>query len=191
MTARTGLADYIQEVRASAELGTADYSLGTATYWSDDQIQTYLDRFREDIFRVEIEPVQQYEGGTVVYKIYQSPYKYLESGTPFEIEDQVGNTVGTALYSGDYARGVFTFVSDTGGSSYFITGYAHNINQAIAKIWRMKASHYAMRVDFSTDNHSIKASQYVKHCVTMAEQYEQGGGDFGFSSMEVVRSDNR
>lgn len=188
MTARAGLAGYIQEVRASAEIGTADYSIGTATYWSDDHIQTYLDRFRDDVYRVEIVPIQQYEGGTVVYKKYISPYKFLEGGAVLEVEDSVGNTIGTALYSADVERGLLTFVNNTGGSAYFITGYSHNLNQAIAKIWRMKASHYAMRVDFSTDNHSIKASQYSQHCIEMAKQFEQS--DFGFQTMEVIRSDH-
>jgi hypothetical protein len=188
MTARAGLSSYITEVRQSAELGTADYTLGTVTYWSDDQIQTYMDRFREDIYRVEVEPQQQYEGGTVVYKKYYSPYQFLESGTPWELEDQAGNTVGTALYSVDYEKGIVTFSNDTAGSAYFVTTYAHNLNLTIAKIWRQKASHYAMRVDFSTDNHSIKGSQYQKHCIEMAKQFEQST-DFGFGTIEVARGD--
>lgn len=188
MTVRAGLADYIVEVRQAAELTTNDYTIGSYTYWQDPQIQTYIDRFREDIYRVEIVPIQQYEGGTAVYKKYLAPYRFLEGGTALEVEDSAGNTIGTALYSTDAERGLFTFVNDTGGSAYFITGYSHNLNQAIAKIWRMKASHYAMRVDFSTDNHSIKASQYSQHCIEMAKQFEQS--DFGFQTMEVIRSDH-
>jgi len=189
MTARTGIADYISEVRQSAEIGTADYTLGTVSYWSDDQVQNYLDRFREDLYRVEINPVSQYEGGTVVYKKYYSPYQYLESGDVWELEDQAGNTVGTALYSVDYQKGIVTFTNDTAGSSYFVTTYAHNLGLTTAKIWRLQASHYAKRVDFSTDNHSIKASQYAKHCISMAQLYESGGGDYGLQTIEVVRSD--
>jgi len=192
MAARTGLADYITEIRQSAEIGKEDYTLGTVTYWSDNHIQTYLDRYREDLYRVEIKPVSQYEGGSLVYKKYYCPYRYLEEGTDvFEIEDQAGDPVGTALYSVDYAKGIVTFASDTGGSAYFLTGYAHNLNMAIAKIWSLKASHYAGRVDFSTDNHSIKASQYQKHCVEMASYYRQGGDDFGIQSVEVIRGDHK
>jgi len=189
MTARAGLSDYISEVRQSAELGTADYTLGTTTYWTDAQIQTYLDRYREDLYRVELTSISEYDGGTVVCKKYYSPYKYLESGDVWDLQNAAGETVGTALYSVDYFKGLVTFSSDTSGSAYFVTTYAHNLNMAIGKIWSLKASHYANRVDFSTDNHSIKASQYQKHCIEMAIYYQNSGVDYGLSTVEVYRSD--
>ena len=47
MTARTGMSDIISTVRGMCNAGTADYTAGTAVYWTDDQLQGYLDRAAE------------------------------------------------------------------------------------------------------------------------------------------------
>ena len=47
MTARTGMADLITELRGFVEAGTADYSIvgsaGTTNYWDDTQLQNILE----------------------------------------------------------------------------------------------------------------------------------------------------
>ena len=56
MTARTGMADLIQQLRAAADVGTADYTAGTVTYWSDDHLEDALDRHRISLYQAPLEP---------------------------------------------------------------------------------------------------------------------------------------
>jgi hypothetical protein len=177
--ARTGMTNLIGELRALAVAGTADYTLGTVNYWSDDQLQTVLDRHQLTVVREELHPVEQYEGGTLVYKEHRSQYGNYEAtsgGTAiFEVENATGSTYGTALWSMDYARGVLTFAASTGGSSVFINGYSYDVYRAAADVWRQKAGHHAGAVDFKTDNMSINRSDLMKQDLQMATYYEGMG----------------
>lgn len=182
------MADNIQYLRGLTNAGTADYTLGTITYWDDDQMQGVLDRNRIDFYRDHLGKVQTYEGGSVIYKVYQSERKFIESGSDyFEIEDAAGNTVGTALYSVDYERGKVTFASDTGGSSYYMTGREYRINSAAADVWRMKAANVSAYYDFSTDNHKLSRSQITKQFLDMADYFS---GQSGVQAVEMFRSDD-
>jgi hypothetical protein len=182
------MANNILHLRGLTSAGTADYTLGTATYWDDDQVQTVLDNNRIDIYREQLGKVQEYEGGTVVYKKYESKYAFLESGSDvFEVEDSVGNTVGTALYSVDYQRGKVTFASDTGGSIYYMTARSYFMGKAAANIWRMKAANVTAYFDFSTDNHKINRSQVTRQFLDMADYYDKQSGVI---TVEMYRSDD-
>lgn len=173
--ARTGMATLISTVRDMAVAGTSDYTLGTTTYWTDNQIQTVLDRYRLTVLREELQSFDSYNNGTVEYKEYRSQYgNYEESsgGTAiFEIEDAAGTTVGTALWTMDYANGILTFASDTGGSSMMLTGYSYDIHSAAADVWRMKAGHHSGAVDFKTDNMSVNRGQLIQNDMQMANYY--------------------
>ena len=72
MTARTGLSTLISQIRGLSNLGTNDYTLGTATYWTDDQIQIVLDNHRTDIFREELDNsnINYVSSGSIEYKDY-------------------------------------------------------------------------------------------------------------------------
>ena len=48
---RSTMTDLVNELREMTSAGTADYTLGTITYWSDDDLQGDLDVNR---FEVEI-----------------------------------------------------------------------------------------------------------------------------------------
>ena len=51
------MASLITELRGMANAGTADYTLGTATYWDGDQVQRVLDRNRMDVYREQLTKV--------------------------------------------------------------------------------------------------------------------------------------
>ena len=177
--ARTGMTTLIQNVRDYAVIGTADYTLGTVNYWTDDHVQTVLDKYRLTVHREELMPVESYDGGTLVYKEYRSMfgnYEQTTGGTAiFEIEDAVGVTIGTANWSMDYANGILTFDSNTAGSAYFLNGYSYDLNRSIADIWRMKAGHHSSGVDFQTDNMKVNRSQAIQHDFEMAKYYNSMG----------------
>lgn len=190
MTVRDGMITIITDLRAMTNAGTADYSVGGVTYWTDAQIQDIADRHAEDFYRVQVEPQLEYSGGAVVYKRYYLPIEGdIESGTAFICENVAGSAMGTALYSLDALRRVVTFTSDTAGVSYFFTGRRVDMNAAASNIWRNKANYYANKFDFSSDNHSVKYSQVAGQCLKMAQRYGDMSRASGVSA-ELFRSDS-
>jgi hypothetical protein len=176
------------ELRGMTNSSTSDYTIGTVSYWSDDHLQTVLDRNRVDLYRSDTEPISSYNNGTVEYKLYNIGYGHLEQGTDyFEIENSAGTTVGTANYTPDYNTGLVTFTADQGGTAYLFTGRSYDIYKAAAEIWRQKGAYFATQFDISSDNHSMRRSQIMKQCIDMASFYEAKATTGG--NTELVRSD--
>lgn len=190
--ARSGLSDLLLQLRGMTDAGTADYTIGTASYWDSDQLQVVLDRNRRDVQRELLTPVQKHVGGgTVQYLEYRSQFGNFEQTTGgtaiFVVETSTGSDASTANYSVDYARGIVTFTSDQAGTSYYLTGRAYDLNGAAADVWRMKAANSAKLFNFSTDNHSLSRAQLMEHCLQMADYYA-GQQEAGVVTM--YRSDN-
>ena len=128
-----------------------------------------------------------YESGTPGYKQYLLNATNIESGTAvFKIEDTSGTVSG---YTVDYARGIVTFTADQSGKSFYWSGFAYGLDAAAADIWRMKASHVAGLVDFSTDGHSVKRSQQAQQYLTMANYFQQRSASEGVQTVRIVRDD--
>lgn len=177
MAARSGMADLILRLRGMVNGGTADYTLGTATYWDDDHLQGVLDRHRMEVYHELLKPIPKYVGGSVEYYDYRSAYGHFEIGTAvFTIENSTG--ADSTAWSGDYVRGIFSFTADTKGSSYFLTGRAYDLNRAAADVWRQKAAHFSEHYSFSTDNHNLSRGQVIKNCMDMAASYEAQAAPF-------------
>ena len=179
MAARTGMTQLISTLRDMGVAGTADYTLGTVTYWTDVQLQTVLDKHKLTVVREKLTPVESYNAGTVVYMEYRSQYGYYEEtsgGTAiFEIEDASGVTFGTTNWTADYTNGIISFTANTAGTSYYLNGVSYDINRAASDVWRTKSGHHASGVDFSTDNMSVKRGQLMKNDIKMAEYYASQG----------------
>ena len=98
MSARTTMTDLIARLRGYVASGTADYTVGTASYWTDTQLQDVLDRYRMDVTREVLAPREVYTDGTAEYYDYYSQYGDYETtdgGTAiFEVEDAAGSTAG-------------------------------------------------------------------------------------------------
>jgi hypothetical protein len=198
MTARTGMANLISDLRGLAEAGTAEYTIigsgGTVTYFDDDQLQNILDTNRRDVI---FEPLAMYptqiSGGSLSYQDYRSHFGYYEATTGgtaiFYLQDSTGANIGTSLYTPDYRRGQVQFSSNQGGSVYYVTGRSYDLNSAAAGVWRQRAAHYsATSFDFSTDNHSVSRSQVYQHCLEMASFFEGMSGE-SIQTIPMFRSD--
>lgn len=191
---RATLAELRGVLRGMVNSGTADYTLGTASYWDDDQLDIVLDRYRDDFSyeAMEPEPIVGV-GGTSLYYLYElEDRKNIEQtsgGTSiFYIQDGTGATIGTASYTVDYLRGYVEFTQDTRGTNYFASGRTYDLNAAAADIWRKKAGYYHTAFNFSTDNHKIDREAIYKHCVQMAESFESMSQD-SVTSIFVGRGD--
>ena len=191
MTARTGMATLIGTVRGLANAGTAEWTVAgtssTISYWDDDEIQRVLDRHKVEYIHADLEPVQSYSGGTVIYLQYRANVTDIESGAGvFKVEDVDGTVTPSSV---DYSRGIVSFATDQAGTSYWWSGYAYDLNASAADIWRMKASHVAEMVDWSTDGHNVKRSQQVSACLNMASYYQSRSSSEGVSTAKVTRDD--
>lgn len=134
-------------------------------------VQSLLDKYRTDFYGSALTPVTQTIGGSVVYKVYTSEYKNMESGTAvFRLYDSNGESI-TDGYTVDYARGVVTFTDNQGGSARYIDGRTYDIYNAVADGWRIRAATGASGYDFKVDGRSYSKSQYFEHCAKMAEYY--------------------
>ena len=186
--ARSGMADLITEMRSLCEAGMADYTLGASTFWGDEQIQACLDRYRNDIYDAEINAIPAY-GTTITYQTYRIPWMNLESGTAvFKIMDIAGVQPSTSDYTVDYVRGIIEFAANTGGSIYYLSGRAYNLEAAAADVWRKKAGHAAAAFNFSAGGQSMSRSQIYDHCIERAKFFESNGGNHAESG-DIDRAD--
>ncbi len=191
MTVRDGMQTLIDTVRAYANAGTAEWTIESESsyksYWDDEEIQRVLDRHRADIVHYEMDPIQSYSAGSVVYLSYDLGYGSIESGTAvFKIEDVDGTISGWTM---DYTRGLATFTTDTKGSTYYWTGSTYDLYGAAADIWMIKAANVAKMFDFSTDGHSIKRSDLRRSYLDMAAYYKNMSPGGAVQSVKIVRSD--
>jgi len=191
MAIRTGMQTLVDTVRGYASAGISEWSIvgdaGTISYWSDVEIQRVLDRHKTEYIHADLDIVESYTGGAIVYKQYRTNVLNIESGTDvFKVEDTAGTVSG---YTADYARGIITFSDDQAGKSLWWSGYAYDINASAADIWRMKAAHAAELVDWSTDGHSIKHSQTAEACLKMANFYQNRSPDESVFVTKLTRDD--
>lgn len=190
--ARSTMSLLIQDLRGMTDTTYDDYTVGQLRYWTDDQLNNVLDRRRREVFRHPLSPIETYSAGTVQYLDYPLPFSHLErtsGGTAiFYIQDGTNTTIGTANYTIDYNRGYITFNSNTSGSVYYLYARHYDMDAAAADVWRQKASHYTTAFDFSTDNHSVKRGDLMKHCLDMADYYEKRSSG-GTNVVTMIRSD--
>jgi hypothetical protein len=192
MTARTTLSTLITELRGMTSAGTADYTINGAAYWTDDQLQNILDAHRTEVVT---EPLQWIPdlgaGGTLLVTRYYSQFGNFEQtsgGTAiFHLQDAAWNTVGTANYTANYARGEVVLNSDSRGSLYYLTGRSYDLNSAAADVWKRKAGQVAgAAFSWATDNMRVDKSGLRKEALEMARYYEQQAGP---NVITLTRSD--
>jgi hypothetical protein len=191
--ARSTMAGLIARVRELAACSTSDYTLGTVAYWSDDHVQSALDRNRLDLYEQPLSPVpQKMASGTVEYRVYQAEWPNLESTTGgtavFFLSTSTGTRVGTADYTVDYLTGRVEFSANQAGTVYYLTARTYDIEAAAADIWRQKAGHVADRFDFSADGAQFKASQLAAQYERQAQRLEARSGG-GVRTTTFIRND--
>jgi len=191
MAIRTGMQTLILTVRGYANAGTSEWTVttdtGILTYWDEYQLQQVLDRHKVEYIHADLQPIQSYSGGSAIYLQYRTNVPDIESGTAvFKVEDVSGTVTPSSV---DYARGVVTFATDQASKSYWWSGFAYDLNAAAADIWRLKGSHAAEMVDWSTDGHNVKRSQQVKACLDMASYYQNRSSSEGVNTAKVTRDD--
>lgn len=193
--ARTTMAEIIAEVRRLTNAGTADVVVASVTYWTDDQLQDVIDRHVIEYRREGLTPLSNYINGATTYTDYplhiQKGDVRIEregSGGGFAIRTSAGATAPT--YTVSWARGMVVFASDTGGDTFYLDCRAFDIYGAVADVFEAKAGLLAGAVDWSSDNHDIKASQEYQHYMERANYYRGMSGG-GVVMARRIRTDER
>lgn len=201
--ARTGMGNLIQRVRGLSKAGTADYTVGDDTYFSDDHIQDILDGNADLLIDSPFAWLPQTISGTVNYLTAQNQYRDFEeavSGTArWAIRDNTGNLIGTANYSANYRAGRVTFGANQGGTAYYLTAYTYDVHAAAAEVWRMRLANFADWYAFSfkagDTTEQFSRQQAFDHAEKMLAEMESragsnvigSGGDIRVS--EFMRTD--
>lgn len=189
MAARAGMANLILRLRSMCSAGTADYTVNGTAYWTDDQMQNYLDRYRSTLKRLPLEAEEDYSNGAYTFTDYPIPAhlgNFEESGVSsgWALRDSAG--VSAPSYTVDYNAGRITFAADTTGITYYLDCRVYDLNRAAADVWEEKAAVVASNVNWQSDNHRIDAGSEYEHCIKMAAKFRSAAG---VSTARFVRSD--
>lgn len=164
MTTRTSVDYIIAEVRRLTGAGTAEYTVDSTSYFTDEQIERILDSRRERLARHEViyEPQLSEGGGTTVYKNARIGFAWVEdssSTADFMITDSQGSIIGTTSYTFSPEDGFIQFTADQQGSSRYVTAWVHNPYKAAVDVLTSWASELARQPDFATDNMRVWRSK--------------------------------
>ncbi len=187
MTVRAGMANPLLKLRNLCQVGTADYSVGTVSYWTDQQLQDLLDEYRDDLYWLGLDAQRTVgSGGTALTLDYYFPAGDYEEGTA---QFKVQNVAGAAIApdSIEYTRGHLQFTADQKGSAYYLTARRFDLNAAAARVWKAKAANVAAYYDFSADGQSMSRSQLQKQYLEMARQL---GAQARPLTVRLMRSDD-
>jgi hypothetical protein len=199
-TIRAGMANLVNRTRALANAGTAQYSIGDQTYWTDEHIQDKLDANNVWVVEGSLTWADQNIDGTANYLTAISGYGDFEEATSgtarWIIRDSTGTENGTANYSVDYRNGRVTWAADQGGTIYEVTGYSYDVHAAAIEILEEKLAYVDLWYDFRADNQTFSRSQVIKNIESNINRLSirigsnlPGGNQFGYSTAQFVRSD--
>lgn len=180
--ARTGTAYLIEIVRQLTGAGTAEFTIDSTSYYTDDQIETYLDRHRYRLARQEVSFEHELSdgGGTVVYKNGRVGFNWLEdtnAGTAgFILSDSQGSIIGTANWTLSPEDGFLSFGADQSGSARYVTGWVHFPYRAAVDMLTAWLSKISMQTDWETDNMKMKSSQKAEAIRKQLEWLKSVGG---------------
>lgn len=167
MTIRAGMSNLVNRVRALTGAGTADYTAGSITYWTDNHLQDALDRHARFVVSSPLTWIPEtIPGGTAVWWNGQLAYRDIEEspgtvdGSRFILRDGTGAAIGTANYTLDAQAGRVSFGTiNQGGTAYYATLYTYDVCAAAVDILRERLSSVNSWFDFSADNQSFSRSQ--------------------------------
>lgn len=169
------VATYVtDQLRAMCNCGATDYTVNGVDYWTDTQLQTILNQYSVDTYQKELIPMDELLGGVYNYIHYSLGNTFIESAT-FALYDSNYIAVTTG-FSVDYTLGLVTFTASTNGMPYYASFRSYDINRAASEVWRMKAAHFAQKVNMKAGNQSINLSDQMAQALQMAAYYSQQAG---------------
>lgn len=175
MAVRPSMAALILELRGLTDASIGEATVNGITFWDDDQLQSILDSYRNDIVDVQLLPVAQRVAGSTVYKRYYFPE---EVGNFIESDFTITDENGFSLTGWTYTAGTryILFSSDHANQPVYMTGAAYNIRLAAAKVWLTKASHRTTLIDWKAGGQTFAEDQEYQHCMQKFAEFAGPGG---------------
>lgn len=194
MAIRAGMGDLITRLRGYTQADPNEYTLAGEVYWTPEQLQARLDRYRTDVYRepLAVEPTYA-STNTLVYHNYyfmQADVERASGGSlVWQVENSAGSAIGTGAYTVNYDGRQIRFTADQAGTAHYLTYRHYNVYKAAAQIWREKAANVAARFDIRTDNHDLKRRQLRTAYLANAKMYDDmaNGVTVGASGARMVR----
>lgn len=178
MAARSGMAALITALRRMTDTAAPE--------WSDDALQAALDGTRQTHHNIALSGTPAWDNGVAVTLEYPIPGRWFEEDDGWRVHDGRGHDAPE--HEVNFDAGVITFEADTGGATIYLDCRTYDLYAAAATIWEAKAAAAAQDVDWSTDNHSVSASQVAARYLEQARQYRAKAGG-GMHVVELYRSD--
>jgi len=165
--ARIGMASLILELRNLAQAGNADYVLNSVTYWTDDQLQSALDVWQWQNYKIPLDYI------TYSSTDYRLPTRIERAGlnSGFSVMNADGNVVSAVLYSINYDSSVLTFTTAQNGVAYTANYRSYNLNNAVADVWGIKAGYFADLVSWASDNHRVDLGKQYENALAMQRKF--------------------
>lgn len=192
------MSNLIIDVRSKTNVGTTDYTVNAVDYFSDDQIQKALDKYRELVYREDLTIVDEYADASTETHGYYWRWDDVELATTagaFVLTEGDGTIIASG-YTIDYDQRRIQFDDDTFDEGVYLTYYTYDVNAAVADIWDQIATFEAMSYDVATDGHDLKRSQKRKAAMDAAAEWRTKargpvtGKTIG-GTKRIVRSDVR
>jgi hypothetical protein len=140
-------------------------------------LQVELDKTQVYRTTVDLAPVPLWDTGKFVYFDYAIPDALGDSlEESYTIRDSAGGTIAANTYTLDVNTRRVTFTTDQTNQPRSLDCYTYDLNIAASAVWDQKAAYVWESVDWSSDNHNIKAEQEYQHCLERAAYYRKKAG---------------
>lgn len=178
---RAGVANVITFVR-----GLVDDATGAV--WTNDQIQTALDRYRRELRYEQTYAIPTRSSTGTTYLTFDLPdgLGYLE--TDAVLYDNTWGTLTGTAETPDYTRGRFLFSAEPGRPVY-VLGWSHDPYMAAADLLEQRIGTMLDVYDVTLGPDSFSRSQMIANYRTMVAQYRsmsRTAGGLVVSHMERV-----
>lgn len=180
--ARAGMAGIITFTRALVD------DAGSLI-WTDDQMQTALDRYRRELRYEQTLAIPTRSASTVTYTTFDTP---LESGyleTDAVLYDNTYTAITGTASAPDYVRGRWVFSAEPDRPVY-ILGWSHDPYSAAADLLEQRLTTLLGAYDVTLGPDSFSRSQMVSNYRAMIKDYRQKSREMGgLTVSRVERSD--
>jgi hypothetical protein len=151
-------------------------------FWSDDDLQSVLDRHRQDYQDWELVAAPRIVNGSYSYRDFWARERLGNWESDATISDSQGTVIAHDEDASEPLLGHWVFASSQTKTLY-LTGKSFDLYSAAVEVLRSWAAREKLAYDFSTDNQSFKESQKVRALLDLASEFERKGARVGSGNL--------
>lgn len=167
----------VAQLRGMVAAGTAEYTAGTAVYWTDDQLQEVLDRHRH--YHPDVQLAWQTQiaaGGSIAYhRGWIQPVGWFNAGTVAATSGTFVTSRGSTVTGWTlHQDGWVTFSADQAGTAVYFRGHSYDVHGAAAEVLETWAGVEKLNFDFDTEgDQGYKRSQKIAQLMALAGEHRR------------------